>query len=231
MPPTSKFALPDIEHEPPRPSRRSTISTNRELARREGIERSKAATAAANARAAKARALAAEQRAAARRDTPPVRTTPEKAGGIKLPGPAADVARTIRRTPQKALVAELVAVVVLTAVREVANGESPGIEPFVGGFVVYLILGFAAELGGEQTARVAAGLGALVLLVVAARTVGPLATAAGVVRSERKGAALAGPGSGVRTMGPHGSGAAGGSHRRPPGGRMRGNNLSNPTGG
>lgn len=227
MPPKSKFALPDIEHEPPRPSRPSAIRTNADDARIRGVERSKAAKAAADARTAKARAQAAEARARGR-DTPPIPTTPEPKA-TTVPAIPSGVQRVITRTPQKALVAELVAVVVLTAVREVSRGESPGIQPFVGAFCVYLVLGFAAELGGEQTARVAAGIGALVLLVVAARTAGPLAKAAGAIRHPA--GAGTGGADGVRTMGPHGSGAAGGSHRRPAGTRARGNNLSNPTGG
>lgn len=195
----TKHALPNIET---KPSRASAIRTPAEQEALEARE--------------------------AKRDAQPVAADRSEGKGKSVKGAASDVTkgvqRTFRKTPQKALVAELLAAVFLTAVREVADGNSPGIEPFVGSFVVYLVLGFAAELGGENTARVAAAIGGLVLLAIAARTIGPLVSAGKVVASPQV-APIAGPGSGVRTMGPRG-----GVHRRPPGRKVRGNNLSNPTG-
>lgn len=200
----AKHRLPDIETKPARPS------AIRTPAEQDALERGEAA----KVRTAEARARSAEAKAA-RDETP---KAPE--GGAAAPTPtlgkAADkVGGFVVRAPRRVLVTEFLAAGFLITVRHLADGETPGIEPYVGAFVVYLLLGFASELGGDQTAKVAAGLGGLVVLAIAVRTVGPLMTGAGV---------LASGGAPVVDIGPRHN------PRRPPGTRLRGNNLNNPNG-
>lgn len=76
------------------------------------------------------------------------------------------VPRFITRAPRRVLVAELVAAVTLRTVTRVSNGDTPTLQDYVPVFVVYLILGFAAETS-EELAHLAAGLGGLVLLAIA----------------------------------------------------------------
>lgn len=193
----SRFHLPDIETTP---SRRSSIRTVEEqeaelrhmrAREQQKITASQKAKRQADERQEKERRARVAARtppappSPSRPDTKPDRTTPEprkelspaKAGKAALGA----VTTTTTHAPRKALIAEAGAVMVITAVREVSEGHAPGLQPFVGAFVAYLLLAFAAEVGGPQVAKVSAGLGGLVLLAVAASAVGPLTRAAGVI--------------------------------------------------
>jgi hypothetical protein len=72
---------------------------------------------------------------------------------------------------------ELVAVLVIVTVDQLAHGDAPSPRAYVAPFVVYLVLGFAAELGGPGGARMATGFGALVLVALV------MANAPGIVRA------------------------------------------------
>jgi hypothetical protein len=87
-----------------------------------------------------------------------------------------------KRAPRRVLVAELVGAVVLITLDDAAAGNAPTAQSYVGAFVVFLVLGFAAEIS-EDAAHVAAGLGGLVLLALAMRSAGAIT----------KGAAALGP--------------------------------------
>jgi len=69
------------------------------------------------------------------------------------------------RDPRRVLLAELLLVVVITVISRVSEGEVPRPSDLLGVFVTYLVLAFAAEVGGS-TARFAAAFGGLVLLAV-----------------------------------------------------------------
>jgi hypothetical protein len=190
--PRSRFHLPDIETTP---SRRSSIRTveeqEAELRHMRARQQQKVA---ASQKAKRQADIATEKERRARvaqrsvpappPDATPTKATPEPEG--TSPADAArklgrNVTTQVSKMPRKALIAEACAVALITAIREVSEGHSPGLQPFVGAFVVYLVLGFAAEVGGPSTARFAAGMGGLVLLAVAASAVGPLTRAAGVI--------------------------------------------------
>lgn len=79
--------------------------------------------------------------------------------------------------PRRVLMLELVAVLVIVTVDQFAQGEAPAPSAYVAPFIVYLVLGFVAEIGGDGGARVATGLGALVLVALV------LANAPGIVRA------------------------------------------------
>jgi hypothetical protein len=79
--------------------------------------------------------------------------------------------------PRKVLILELVAVLLIVTVDQLAHGDVPSPRAYVAPFIVYLILGFAAELGGDGGARVATGLGLLVLVALV------LANAPGIVKT------------------------------------------------
>jgi hypothetical protein len=72
---------------------------------------------------------------------------------------------------------ELVAVLTIVTIDQLAHQTMPSPRSYVAPFVVYLVLSFAAELGGEGGARVATGIGALVLVALV------LANAPGIVRA------------------------------------------------
>jgi hypothetical protein len=78
------------------------------------------------------------------------------------------------RNPRRLLLAELLLVVVITITSRVSEGEVPRPSDLLAPFVVYLVLGFAAEVGGS-TARFAAGLGGLVALAVVMANAGSIA--------------------------------------------------------
>jgi len=79
-----------------------------------------------------------------------------------------------RRNPRRLLIAEFLLVVVVTITSRVSEGEVPRPSDLLAPFVVYLVLGFAAEVGGS-TARLAAGIGGLVLLAVVMANAGGIA--------------------------------------------------------
>jgi hypothetical protein len=72
---------------------------------------------------------------------------------------------------------ELVAVLVIVTVDQLAHGDVPSPRAYAAPFIVYLVLGFAAELGGDGGARVAVGIGLLVLVALL------LANAPGIVKT------------------------------------------------
>jgi len=80
-----------------------------------------------------------------------------------------DINRTLRRfgggNPRRVLVAEMVAVLAIVTVSEIADGNAPTPTNYVAPFVVYLALAFLAEFG-DDAARLAAGMGALVALAL-----------------------------------------------------------------
>lgn len=81
------------------------------------------------------------------------------------------------RNPRRTLLAELVAVLVIVTVDQLAHKQVPMPASYLAPFVVYLVLGFAAELGGDGGARVATGIGMLVLVALV------LANAPGIVKA------------------------------------------------
>lgn len=144
------------------------------------------------ARIAKADAGAARAKAQARRSRPGLLD--------RIPAP-------IRRHSDKALVAELVAAVTMRTIAKVSNGDTPGVSDYVPIFVVYLILGFAGEIGGDDVKHLAAGFGGLVLLAITMQAAPGLVKATGALgipttvptsgASTRAGAPLSGPGVGT----------------------------------
>lgn len=77
------------------------------------------------------------------------------------------------RNPKRLLLAELLLVVVITITSRVSEGEVPRPSDLLAPFVVYLVLGFASEVGGS-TARLAAGIGGLVALAVVMANAGSI---------------------------------------------------------
>lgn len=138
-----------------RPSRRSAIYTE-EVFRQ-------------NEREAKARADAAEARAARARskdDRPPSsgpRSSGRSAGNPELRRLSRKLQRLGTRHPKRMLVTEMLGVMTIRTVSALANQRAPEMSDYIGAFAVYLILAFMTEIG-EGTARLAAGLGALVFL-------------------------------------------------------------------
>jgi hypothetical protein len=138
------------------------------------------------------RTLAAERREAesraSRADEQPATRGPRaapKGPKIKAPKmPTKGLARTLRgiasRNPRRVVLAELLLVVVIVTVGRVAEGEVPHPSDYLAPFVVYLVLGFAAEVGGGP-ARLAMGLGGLVLLAMVMANAGGIVKALGVV--------------------------------------------------
>jgi hypothetical protein len=79
--------------------------------------------------------------------------------------------------PRQVLMLELVAVLVVVTVDQLAHKQAPVPQAYVAPFVVYLVLGFMAEIGGDGGARVATGIGLLVLVALV------LANAPGIVKA------------------------------------------------
>ena len=169
------YKLPTIEPaDDPQPSSAS-IRTKEEY---EASER---------ARVDKAKASSARSKAATRK----ARSSTRKARRDSF-GSAVDsiTPKALSRAPKNALRAELLAAVVLITLEAVAGGvdpdgnpvagKAPGIQSYVGVFVVYLVLAFAAE-AGEQAARTSAGLGGLVLLAIGMRAAAALTKGGAVV--------------------------------------------------
>ncbi len=138
-------------------------------------------------REAKARADTAEARAqAARRKAD---STPNVAGpGRSAASSTSKVSRSIDRAskrflrlgtanPRQVLMLELAAVLVVQTVDSLAHREMPKPSNYLGAFVVFLVLAFAAELGGDGGARLATGFGALVLVALT------FANAPGIVKA------------------------------------------------
>jgi len=97
-----------------------------------------------------------------------------KAPAISTKGLSKALRGFASRNPRRVLLAELLLVVVITITSRVSEGEVPRPSDLLAPFVVYLVLSFAAEVGGS-TARLAAGLGGLVLLAVVMANAGGIA--------------------------------------------------------
>lgn len=80
-----------------------------------------------------------------------------------------DLNRSLRKfgggNPRRVLVAEMVMVLAIVTVADIAEGNAPEPSQYVAPFVVYLALAFLAEFG-DDAARLAAGMGGLVLLAL-----------------------------------------------------------------
>jgi hypothetical protein len=170
---------------------RAVVSTPAEFRAREAQGKARQRIAGERAGEAKARRRLAEARASAaeaKRDAPPPSEGPR--GRVAPPGrsQAAKVSKGLDRAtrsflrlgtanPRRVLLIELLGVLVVVTVDQLAHGQMPEPRVYAGGFVVFLVLAFAAELGGTGGARVATGFGALVLLSVV------LANAPGIVKA------------------------------------------------
>jgi hypothetical protein len=77
--------------------------------------------------------------------------------------------------PRQVLMLELIAVLTVVTVDQLAHKQAPTPKAYVAPFIVYLVLGFMAEIGGDGGARVATGIGLLVLVALV------LANAPGIV--------------------------------------------------
>lgn len=129
----------------------------------------------ARERTAMARARSAEARAA-RDEAPSTRGPKAPLRGPKAPSmPTMGLSKALRgfaaRNPRRVILAELLAAVVIVTVGRVSEGEVPRPSDYLAPFVVYLVLAFAAEVGGGP-ARFAMGLGGLVLLAMVMANVG-----------------------------------------------------------
>lgn len=120
----------------------------------------------AAARADRAEAQARAARAKAARDERPPSAGPRRRrseGSPSLRRASRSLRRIGTRHPRRALVAELLAVMTIRTVASAARLEPPRMADYVAPFAVFLILGFMTELG-DQSARLASGLGALIVL-------------------------------------------------------------------
>jgi hypothetical protein len=153
-------------------------------------------TLAAERREAEAKAAKAE----ARRDAQPSssgprggrRMTPGRTIGSKAGSGANRLNRTLRgflrlgtANPRQVLTMELVAVLVIVTVDQLSHGDVPTPRAYVAPFIVYLILAFAAEVGGNSGARIATGLGLLVLVALVIANAPGIVKALGVVSGGR----------------------------------------------
>lgn len=163
------------------PVRRDTQATNRQRSAFDDALESEG-------RESRARAVLAEDKARANRarsakitrtgggtgthvdDVPPG----SKRSGIPAPprrrsSTMRDINRTLRHfgggNPRRVLVAEMVAVLAIVTISEIADGNAPTPTNYVAPFVVYLALAFLAEFG-DDAARLASGMGALVALAL-----------------------------------------------------------------
>ncbi len=181
-----------VERHAPGPARAGVRSKGQFL-QGEAEHKSRQRIAGERAGEAKARRRLAEAKAAkAERDAQPSSAGPR--GGARVavgrrPAARASQAsrsfdRRVKRflrlgtaSPRRVLMLELVAVMVVVTVDQFTQGQVPTPQAYVAPFVVYLVLGFMAELGGDGGARVATGLGALVLVALV------LANAPGIVKA------------------------------------------------
>lgn len=83
--------------------------------------------------------------------------------------------RTILKVPRKALLTEFVVALILVTGSSLAAGNTPKPSQYVAVWVVYLALSIMADLS-PSSARFAAGLGGLVLLVIALNRSGDIIT-------------------------------------------------------
>jgi hypothetical protein len=158
-------------------SREDFLGSEAEHKARARIAGERAGEAKARRRIAEARASESEARAARARDAQPTTSGPRgKTTSMSKPR-RSDFSKALDRTskrflrlgsanPRRVLMLELVAVLTIQTVRAVAGGTMPTPRNYVAPFIVYLILSFAAELGGDGGARIATGFGALVLVAI-----------------------------------------------------------------
>lgn len=88
--------------------------------------------------------------------------------------------------PRQVLTMELVAVLVIVTVDQLSHGEMPSPRAYAAPFVVYLVLAFAAEVGGDSGARLATGLGLLVLVALVVANAPGIVAALSVVSGGRR---------------------------------------------
>jgi len=131
-------------------------------------------TLAAERREAEARASRAQSDPAPSNRGPRAAPKGPKAPKISTKGLSKALSGFASRNPRRLLLAELLLVVVITITSRVSEGEVPRPSDLLAPFVVYLVLSFAAEVGGS-TARLAAGIGGLVLLAVVMANAGGIA--------------------------------------------------------
>ncbi len=96
--------------------------------------------------------------------------------------------------PRQVLILEMMAALVIVTVDQLSHGDAPTPRAYVAVFVVYLVLGFASEVGGNSGARVATGLGLLVLVTLVMANAPGIVTALGVVSGGRRGSVEEGVG-------------------------------------
>jgi len=96
-------------------------------------------------------------------------------GAGKLNRRVAGFLRLGTANPRKVLMLELLAVLTIVTVDQLAHKEVPSPRVYAAPFIVYVVLTFMAELGGDGGARIAVGLGALILVALT------LANAPGIV--------------------------------------------------
>jgi hypothetical protein len=93
----------------------------------------------------------------------PRTTATRRTGSPALRQLSRSIGRLGTRRPRQVLIAEMLGVMAVTAISDVAHKRPPTMASFVAPFAVFLILAFTAEFG-DQAARLASGLGALVFV-------------------------------------------------------------------
>lgn len=118
--------------------------------------------------------------------------TPGRTIGTKAGKGANRLERSLRgflrlgsANPRQVLTMELIAVLVIVTVDQLSHGEMPSPRAYAAPFIVYLVLAFAAEVGGNTGARVATGLGLLVLVALVVANAPGIVAALGVVSGRR----------------------------------------------
>jgi hypothetical protein len=154
-------------------------------------------TLAAERREAEAKAAKAEQR----KDAQPSsagprggsRTTPGRTIGKRASKGTRALDRRLKGflrlgagNPRRVLMLEMVAALTIVTVDQLSHGDAPTPRAYVAVFVVYLVLGFASEVGGDSGARVAVGLGLLVLVTLVMANAPGIVKALGVVSGGRR---------------------------------------------
>lgn len=102
-----------------------------------------------------------------------------------LDGLSRSIARLGTRRPRQVLLAEGVGVFAVVVVDRAAHGKPPAMVDFVAPFVVFLLLAVMTEFG-DQAARLASGLGALVLVATAMAHADSIARGFGVVAAPKQ---------------------------------------------
>ena len=192
-----------VERHAPGPSRPSPVRSKGHFLAGEAEHKARQRTAGERAGEAKARRRLAEAKATAaerKLDGQPTSQGPrggsQVAVGRRGVSGASKASRALDRrlkgfmrlgtaNPRRVLMLELVAVLVVTTIDQFSQGEIPSPQAYVAPFIVYLVLGFVAEVGGDGGARIATGLGALVLVALVLATAPGIVTALQVASGQR----------------------------------------------